>query len=228
MRDVVYILKRDIDSDELRYSLRSVCENMEFREVWFFCGCPEWAQPDHHVPFIQKGTDGWVRQFETFGEIARTEGVSDEFYLFNDDFFVMKPYTMDGNEASGTLYGRALAIRDAYGQDTAYSKRLLYTAKMLQFKHLDRISYEVHMPMLMEKSKVAQTYEEFDNRVFFRSAYGNQHFIGGTIVRDVKVSASEPFDRDSALLSTNDKNFLTGAVGKFIRRQFPVKCRYER
>lgn len=227
MRDVVYILKQDIDSEELRYSLRSVCENFPVNEVWFFCGCPEWAQPDHHVPFQQVG-DSWQRQFETFGEIARTEGVTEEFYLFNDDFFIMRPYTMSGRESSGTLYARALAVELAYGMETAYSKRLKHTEKMLRLKNLDIISYEVHMPMLMEKSKVAQTYAEFDNRSFFRSAYGNQHFIGGEIVRDCKVATVEPYDKDAPLLSTNDRNFACEEVGRFIRSRFPRKCRYER
>ncbi len=45
-RDVVYILKNDIKSDELRYSLRSVCESFPCRNVVFIGGCPNDITPD--------------------------------------------------------------------------------------------------------------------------------------------------------------------------------------
>ena len=53
--DIVYILKNDIDSDELRYSLRSVCENFPCRRVIFIGGCPKDIVPDVYIPHEQIG-----------------------------------------------------------------------------------------------------------------------------------------------------------------------------
>ena len=38
--DVVYILKNDVKPDEIRYSLRSIEQNLEHGNVWFFGGIP--------------------------------------------------------------------------------------------------------------------------------------------------------------------------------------------
>ena len=38
--DVVYIVKEDPRNEELRYSIRSVCENFPVRNIWIFGYCP--------------------------------------------------------------------------------------------------------------------------------------------------------------------------------------------
>ena len=44
--DVVYVLKSNIDPEELRYSLRSVEKNFPHRYVWFVGSQPEGFKPD--------------------------------------------------------------------------------------------------------------------------------------------------------------------------------------
>lgn len=44
--DIVYILKNDVKPDEIRYSLRSIEQNLEHGNVWFFGGIPEGIRPD--------------------------------------------------------------------------------------------------------------------------------------------------------------------------------------
>ena len=44
--DIVFVLKDHLDTDELRYSLRSIEKNFPHRYVWFVGGQPEGFKPD--------------------------------------------------------------------------------------------------------------------------------------------------------------------------------------
>jgi hypothetical protein len=58
--------------------------------------------------------------------------------------------------------------------------------------------------------------------------YGNYWNIGGKNIDDVKIVDvdAEP-DTDAVFLSTSDKSFEHGKVGKYIRSVFTEPCVYE-
>ena len=91
LHDIIYILKPDIKPEELRYSLRSVEENFPHRKVFFVCGQPKGFEPDGRIRHQQTGSK-WERIRSSMYEVINTEEVTDDFFLFNDDFFVMKPF----------------------------------------------------------------------------------------------------------------------------------------
>ena len=66
MNDIVYILKNDVEPNELRYSLRTVEKNFPHGRVFFFCGCPQGITPDRFVPF-ESGSG----QPQRFGRLPR-------------------------------------------------------------------------------------------------------------------------------------------------------------
>ena len=57
--DIVYILKNNYTSDELTYSIRSVCKNFPYRKIWFYGGAPEGIMPDVFVEYQQSGNNKW-------------------------------------------------------------------------------------------------------------------------------------------------------------------------
>ena len=89
--DIVYILKNNTGSEELRYSLRSVEQNFPHRKVWFFGGCPRDISPDVYVKIQQRGGTKWERSTNTLRIACETEDLTDDFWLFNDDFFILEP-----------------------------------------------------------------------------------------------------------------------------------------
>ena len=102
--DVVYILKADIDPYELRYSLRSVEKNFPFRKVWFVCGQPKGFEPDGRIVHKQTGDTKWEKARSSLLKVCASEEITEDFYLFNDDFFVMKPFKGEFiNYTAGTL-----------------------------------------------------------------------------------------------------------------------------
>ena len=228
--DVVYILKNEYQDEELLYSVRSVCKNFPFRKIWFFGGQPEGLTPDGSEAFVQTGANKWERVSNSLRRVCKNDEITKDFWLFNDDFFIMKKVTKLEPMVGGSLWARAQKIEKLYGgHETPYSRQLRGTARALRDHGFDRLDYALHVPMLVNKEKGLKTLETFPGQPMFRSLYGNQHRIGGVIAEDVKI---RELDRlpvgDEILLSTDDDSFREGAVGEYIRKAFPDKCRYEK
>lgn len=227
--DIVYVLKQNIDTDELRYSLRSICKNFDFNKVWFYGGCPEWANPDEVVLFDQTGENKWMKTRSTFRSIFENDAITPDFYLFNDDFYIMWKYYQTIPITNGTLDMQAYRITCKNGHESLYTKRLQQTASILRSKGLDTISYECHVPMLVNRERGLLTLDTFTPDATFRSSYGNLFGIGGIIKPDSKIADLnvEP-DPAWSILSTVDESFKDGIVGKYVRNKFPAKCRFEK
>ena len=228
--DIVYILKNNIDPTELIYSVRSVCKNFDFNSIWFAGGTPEKIKPDHKLPIQQQGKNKWTKVSNTIREICLEDNITDNFWLFNDDFFIMRkipgtlPYLFDG-----TIYKRINELNKRYRNQTSiYAEQLTATQLALKNKGYDTLNYALHVPMLINKEKALQTLNEFHGFPMFRSLYGNHHEVGGITFKDVKIYDLEQYpEGNEMLLSTTDDSFKNGIVGKYIRKQFPDKCAYE-
>lgn len=226
--DIVYILREGVDSDELRYSLRSVCKNFEYNKIWFYCGCPKDIKPDEYVPFKQIGYNPLDKVHSTFEAILKNEEITENFYLFNDDFFIMQPYEQEVSLSSGSLDYRALLIEQRRGKESLYNQYVKYTSKILKERGYDSLSYEGHTPLLINKERGLQALRAFPDTTLFRSIYGNYNQIGGKIIDDVKVIEYDVIpDEDCILLSTDENSFAKGKVGEFIRERFSESCQYE-
>ena len=154
MNDIVYILKEDVEPDELRYSLRSVCKNFPYKEVWFFGGKPEGITPDHYVQFRQKGMMPWEKVVSTIEEICRNKDISEDFWLFNDDFFIMKKVKDMPPYYDKTLLRRIQQIEGRRGGiPSLYSTQLRRTREALVTEGYRTLNYAVHMPILINRTK---------------------------------------------------------------------------
>lgn len=226
--DIVYILKKDVKSEELRYSLRSICENFEYNKVWFYCGCPDDICPDVHVPFEQVGRNKLQLVRSTYSAIAQNEEITENFWLFNDDFFILKPYNQEIPKVNGTLDHLAACIKNRAGQHSYYTSALVQTAAILRREGYDTLSYACHVPILLNKQKVLEVLEKFPIEATFRSAYGNYAKIGGELIDDVKIVDTFTIpDKSWSLLSTREDSFNAGAVGTYLKLKFPNPCKYE-
>lgn len=225
--DIVYILKKDVQADELRYSLRSVEENFPCSRVCFFCGKPDGIEPDLYVPFEQIGRTKWQKSTSTFRAICECDEVSENFWLFNDDFFVIQktdnpPYMM-----RGTLAERVKDIHDKHAI-SSYASRLDEARKELESKGFTTYDYALHVPMLINKIKALEVLDMFKSPMF-RSLYGNYCSVGGVTVPDVKIYELEGVpEPDWVFLSTCEASFENGEVGKYIKARFITPSRWEK
>lgn len=226
--DVVYILKNDIDPSELRYSIRSLA-NFPHGKVWFFGGDPEGLTPDRQVSIRQHGATKWDKVRNTLAAVCETEEVSSSFWLFNDDFFCMKPCDGIPPVFDGTLYSRIVEIENRARCMSPYSLQLRKAAELLDSKGMDVLNYAVHMPILIDKQRALVTLDEFKHCPMFRSLYGNSCGIGGVFHKDVKIyDPKEEPDPDADWLSTTNQSFNRGRVGEYIRSVFTEESAYER
>lgn len=225
--DIVYILKNDYKSDEIYYSLRSVCANFPHRKVWIYGGVPAGVNVNC-VEFLQEGDTKWNKVTNTIKAICKNEDITDDFWLFNDDFFIMKKVKSPKTLIGGSLWARVNAIEKKYGsRPTAYSDQLKETAIALKRKGYDRLDYALHAPMLINKEQALAVIKEFKGYPMFRSIYGNRYDIKGVYSDDVKVLSLIDVPKDATYISTDDKSFAEGEVGKYIRETFPDRCKYE-
>ena len=234
MRDIVYVIRNDINSKsygELRYSLRSVAKNFKFNKIWIYGGCPDCIQPDHWVNFQQTGINKWERTRSTYSAIMKNDEITPEFYLFNDDFFIMHPYDQDPYLSNGTLNELIdHIVKKHNGVRSLYVKRLEETERYLRQHGFDTKSFESHTPFLINRELGAKTLNDISGwPIAFRSSYGNMNHLPTVNSHDFKLINPEKIPaNDWILASTSEKSFRTGQVGSYIRTAFPDKCRYEK
>ena len=227
-RDVVYILKADIDPYELRYSLRSVEKNFPFRKVWFVCGQPKGFEPDGRIVHKQTGDTKWEKARSSLLKVCASKEITEDFYLFNDDFFVMKPFKGEFiNYTAGTLDRRLAELAENRSAASPYMRQLERTRNELKIEGFDTISFCVHLPMLINKKKCIEVLKTLESPMF-RSQYGNRARIPYIYHADVKIyDVNTVPDEDCDYLSTIENIFREGKAGEFIRNRFPEPSRFE-
>lgn len=226
--DVIYILKEGSGFEELRYSLRSIEANMTHGDVWFYGGVPRGFVPDHAVRFHQRGLTKWDRVASTLKAICKDENVPARFWLFNDDFYIMQRMTSTKAIYNESLRCHYESVEKKHGGRTGYSRALRYCEQQLKAKDLPTLDYALHVPMLIDKDKALETLEAFPDCPMFRSLYGNYNRLEGVQMADVKIyDLNKQMDPETAFLSTSDKSFNFGEVGKQLRDIFPEPCKYE-
>ena len=229
-RDVIYILKNNIEPDELRYSLRSVAENFPCRFVWFVGGIPEGFKPDRTIAHDQTGGSKWERSQSSLLMACKNPEVSEQFYLFNDDFFVLKkPEGEFINFVNGTI-GRRIAeiVVNNRGGISAYTRSLDDLASRLKRRGKDVMCYAVHMPMLVNKADMLELLTSRNKHPSTRSLYGNMYEVPYIYHKDCKIYTMNEIPGDDwDYLSTTEQSFAFGKVGEWIRERFPNPCKYE-
>lgn len=231
MKDVVYILKENIDPFELTYSLRSLEKNFPCRNVYFVGGKPSGLRPDMAHYHHQIGTSKWNKILGSLKIAAEDPDLSDEFFVFNDDFFIMEPIDTENftNYISGTLQERYDEIMAGRTTPSNYQKELQKCDYELYKRKASRHSFEVHIPILVNKADFLEHISDIQHSKIsmYRSFYGNICKVPTIKREDCKVYDMETIIEGSDYLSTSDLIFAHGAVGRYIREQFTEPSRFE-
>ena len=229
MNDIVYILKNGIDPEELRYSVRSVVKNFPYRKIWFYGGLPEGIRPDKMVRVEQTGETKWEKVAGTLRMVCENDEITEDFWLFNDDFFIMKKTEDFPVAVRGTLKDRVEGIAHKHGYLTKYGLQLKATEEILKENGFGTLDYTLHVPILVNRKIAIECLGAFPGCPMFRSLYGNYAEIGGIAMQDVKITAPEAAPTgEEQMLSTSDRSWKDGKVGEYIREQFKEPCKYER
>lgn len=228
--DIVYMVKDAVYNDELRYSLRSVSKNFPHKQVWFVGGKPMYAHPDKQIIVNQKGDTKWDKVRAMLEMVAKENRITEDFVLFNDDFFVLRPVENLPAYAYGTLEELCHRIeRKNGGRPTKYTLNIKRTIDALKENNLTTLNFELHLPIILNRKKLMDVIKQFPNTKGTRSLYGNT-CLSSSIepLKDVKVYDADSLPtEEQTFVSTDDHSFACGKVGELIRSLFPEKSRFE-
>ena len=210
--DVVYIC-RPGPNEELRYSIRSVEKNVPHRKIWVVGQKPDWYTGN----FIQVDSNNskYSNARANLDAAVKSNDISENFILMNDDFFVMRKIEKIAYFYSGTLLGK-IQENQALTMPGLYTKLLHNTYTQLVSLGIDNpLNYEMHIPMIVNKEKFKSILRF--KTCLWRSLYGNIYDVRGVERSDVKVyspgqNSYKSYhwkNKNFPFLSTQDSSFPT-------------------
>ena len=230
--DIVYFVKNSEYNGELRYSMRSVLKNFPHRKIWFVGGLPKGIKPDYYQP-VNQSEKPFKDKYDNVSKLRKAildnKGISNNFILFNDDFFVLKPV-----KTLPIYINHDLEFLIDYVQKRAgvLNRRYIHIIedmiRKLDDDLLSHINFELHVPMMINKKCLQWITDKYG--VFRRSLYGNNFYPMDTCVpmKDVKIYDNMQLpSEDQIFVSTTDASFNQGVIGQYIRELFPDPCEYE-
>lgn len=229
--DVVYFVSA-FPKNDLRYSIRSVAKNLEFNKLWIYGGKKYDINPDGYVRIMnQKGATKWDKVRSMYREVCLNDSITEDFIMFHDDFFIMKPIKEINPEHRGTFEAHISVIEASFGnQLTEYTKILRHASETLLEGNKSNLSYELHKPFIFNRKKLLYILDKYPREHCIRSIYGNYYQIGGEKTHDVKIFNKEPkFDyKKEPILSTDNSVITDGNEHwEYITNKFNERCKYE-
>jgi len=203
---------------ELMYSLRALekhCQDID--DVWIVGNKPHFLNNRIKYLWVEDSGLWWQNAYrKTMAAIEA--GISEEFLLMNDDFYMLK----DFSAAKYPYYHRG-EISD--NPENSYQRVITNTKKILQGSGLPYKHYGVHCPMRINAEKykqLARFYTSVDNPVSARCLYGNL-FCKGKKVSDCKSSAIKL----NVTGCWSSKDWISGDVFAELEKMFPAPGKWE-
>lgn len=230
--NVVYPVKleADNDSEELRYSLRSL-KNITHRDVFIVGEKPDWIKNIIHIDIRQRHA---VTRFDNSAYnifmACCDDRVSEDFILMNDDIYITRVLEAIPTYHRGTI-ARVLN-RDYAKSNSLYVRIMKKALRTLKENGYSTYSYELHCPMVINKKKFRDIYREVERYYNVphgsdRTMYGNMANIGGEQIKDVKLyNPTDPIP-DSEFISSSPKSWVDGGLRDYVVAKFPHKSKYE-
>lgn len=228
--DFVYICK-DGDNEELRYSIRSVMASFSDAKVWVVGGKPSWY--NGNFIFVQQRSAKYINAINNLKTICASEEISEQFVLMNDDFFIIEKINSIDTFHGGLLSDK-INLYKKIATNSGYISKLEKTFnKINDLGLLNILDYELHVPMVMEKTKLKAVLRH-GSEFLWRSMYGNIFNVGGIEMKDVKVYIEGPLVAKSYDIKNTKHKYLSSTDTSFqmlhsliLKKMFSVKSIYE-
>jgi hypothetical protein len=228
--DLVY-LYRATGSEELRMSLRSVSANLPHARLWFVGDRPpSWVKNYEWIPGNLK-LSAPQNVFDNVRLAANCEDISDQFYVMNDDFYVLKPVDQVDMAWRGTLDAHLATVKPS---NRAWHESLVITRTWLHDLGYKRPrSYELHRPFPVDRRLMAATLDMAadirpDLPPQWRTIYGVINKAGGKKSTDVKINSNALVDLDKhTFVSSDERVFHYNTSCRELRVRFSTPCAYE-
>lgn len=224
----VYIVRPGDKNDELRYSLRSLEQNVDpDAEVWVVGYTPSWLQDVESVDG-NPTSDKPQNVYANVRLASQIAGTPDELTIWNDDFIALSP-VQPAMAYRGSLEDHiaSLKVKNWWWRSLDITRTWLSREQGLE----QPLSYELHRPFPINRHAMAQVLEEAQkcqpsNPPQWRTLYGNRWEVPAELSHDGKVYGVKTPIPAGPWMSTTDKSF-TGSVRDLLAAQFPEPSRWE-
>jgi hypothetical protein len=234
--DIIYPLGNasQWNDNELRYSLRSLeLYGVNVGNVYIVGKrMPEFIQNATFIKEQSKCMNYHSRISEAY-YLACLSGISDDFIIMNDDFFLTEKtdFTTFKNKVRDYDLRQHTA---RYGTGYHYGRQIKRTAEYLStYLHFDN-----HYPMKFNRLKFIEIFEQHKEKliniesVLIRSLYGNIVNEQTEVLADLKINRK--FDKQTILnLISNRFCFSVGDGGltqimkEVLKELYPIKSKYD-
>lgn len=213
--DVLYIIGggSSWNNDELRYSLRSLKNCQDVDKVWIVGNKPAFLRNIEYL-WVEDKFDWWKNAFIKT-KAAIESGISKDFLLMNDDFFMLEPFRADDYP----YYHKGELPQD---EENEYRKVLFNTRRILEELGKTTYHFGVHCPIRINGEKYLRLEKYFNQPVSARCLYGN-FYCNGVKIEDNKGSVVKT--SESKCYSANDA--VTLDTFKELNRLFPDPSQWE-
>ena len=242
--DVVYVLGTGSmwDNNELRFSLRSICRNLQnVRNVVVVGERPDFLQNVIHIPagdIFEPGTNADGNIITKVLAACNSEQVSDDFLFINDDHLVLK--AMNVGDVPAFHKGDMTTFDAQYWKLNYWRGRLKQTMEVLASGCYPTMHYDCHTPILFNKHVFREVVRRFDyasgTGYTMKSLYGNLAYKEKgvrlttekeTIFKKYSIEQLHARLKDASFMSFNDDG-LNNSLKWWLIDNFRSKCKYEK
>lgn len=224
--DLLYVIGPGSSGhEELRHSLRSVAKNLPHRKVWIVGSVPDWTRNVEEIN-LEPHPEKFPNQRQSLTVAVDQQDLSDNFILMNDDMFVIEPVSDLPCFHLGPSSAH-LEFLDSVGKDNDWVDAVRATAEWFG----DPNCYECHIPLLFSRERLRAVLRAYPkDRPFaagevYEAARAGSEGVLGHCVKVTRQPLAEKLG--TPFLSSDDRSFAKGEVGRYVRSLFPEKCRYE-
>lgn len=236
--DVIYpYLVQQAESDELRYSLRSLSNLREEPVVWIVGDKPEWLDTStvNYIPHSRTSKNRDIDSSTKFKLAAQQPTMGNRFIYMNDDIYLMTPVSTAFLSIPRYLADYSHNLND-FKVTSAWHKTTMRGFLALKQKNYPARDYSLHWPYVFDTEKFLDLYREFQlNKTPHNPEiiYFNMHAVHPTPFAGELIRANQSFPLPSlyhliqgAIILNNKKNAFN-TVSEILADTFPNKSIYE-
>lgn len=192
------------------YKCVELLKNVPHRNI-FICGDNPKIDGTIHIPRTTKGKTRYEDAERNIRLALEDERLSDEFCLFNDDFFILKPIKDIPLYHAGDI-DEVIKEKQSNTKTKLYADALIRTKKWLEKRNItDIVAYTLHIPVKMNKEKRLEVSDMIlpdlmkGEQLLTKTIYYNLFPETSCIKKDVKVYGNELGEDDTYLSTVNDQ-----------------------
>lgn len=233
--DIVYVLKNDNNYEDLRNSLRSLERYGEnYDRVFIIGGRPDFLDYSKiiHFDFVDDYEVAEYNVFKKLVYISQNTDISEDFILFNDDFYLLKPINLN----TIPYYFKRNEIATVYSSTNTFNDMAMITRDFLLKNNKRIYDFKVHYPIIYNKSKIQELVPLFQESfkisplgLSIRDLYCNWHNVPNKVFKkDNKIMTNTNFyEFIKGLDLFSGSNNPKEEEKQFLDYKFNIKSKWE-